>query len=157
MRRSIALLTVAAALVVGCGGDDPAEPERPRSAGPSPESVVRGWADDLRRGDVDAATDRFAVPAIVANGTPEVRLESRAEIRVFNETLPCGGRITETTRHQGLVIATFELTKRPGARCDGAGNTARAAFEVREGRIVRWLRVPAQGERDGPPPGGPVV
>ena len=116
---------------------------------------MRGWAADLRRGDVDAATARFAVPAIVANGTPEIRLETLRQIRFFNDTLPCGGRVTDTERHHGVIIATFVLTDRPGSKCDGAGNRAKAAFEVREGKIVRWLRVPLDGER--PAPRGDVV
>ncbi|HEV2811623.1 MAG TPA: hypothetical protein VGW10_00105, partial [Solirubrobacteraceae bacterium] len=122
----------------------------------SPESVVLAWAADMRRGDVDAATARFAVPAIVANGTPEIRLDSRAKIRVFNATLPCGGRVTKTRRHHGVIIATFVLTDRPGGDCgSGTGNTAKAAFDVRDGKIARWLRVPT-GE-EPPAPRGPVV
>ena len=140
-------------VLTGCGAtaDEPA----PRPSPPSPEAVVRGWADDLRRGDVDGATARFAVPAIVANGTPEIRLTTRREVRFFNDSLPCGGRVVETKRHQGVIIATFVLTDRPGSRCDGTGNRARAAFEVRDGRIVRWLRVPVDGEDRAPR--GPVV
>jgi hypothetical protein len=155
MRLSIASLCLVAVAVAGCGGTDDPDPER-RPAAPSPEAVVRGWADDMRRSDVDAATDRFAVPAIVANGTPEIRLETRKQVRFFNETLPCGGRVVRTRRHHGLVIATFELTERPGSRCDGTGSRAKTAFEVRDGKIVRWLRVPLEGEGSSPP-GGPVV
>ncbi len=141
-------------LLAGCGGDSRDRAAR-SAAVASPESVVRGWADDLRRGDVDGATARFAVPAIVANGTPEIRLTTRRQIRVFNETLPCGGRVTETERHHGVIIATFELTDRPGSKCDGSGNRAKAAFEVRGGKIVRWLRVPVGG--GGPAPRGDLV
>ena len=143
-------LLLSLALLAGCGGSEGEDP--PRVA---PEAVVRGWAADLRRGDVDAATDRFAVPAIVANGTPEMRLETRLQVRSFNAELPCGGRVTATTRHHGLVIATFVLTSRPGADCDGTGGIARTAFEVRDGKIVRWLRVPVDGEP--PPRPGDVV
>ncbi len=152
MARIAALLCLV--LVAGCGGGSEAREARvPETA--SPEAVVRGWADDLRRGDLDGATGRFAVPAIVANGTPEIRLTTRRQIRFFNETLPCGGRVTETERHHGVIIATFVLTDRPGSKCDGDGNRAKAAFEVRDGKIVRWLRVPVDGERRTPP--GDVV
>lgn len=154
MRRPLALLCLA--LVAGCGGGgDDAAPAARKRAGPSPESVVRGWAEDLRSGDVDAATARFAIPSIVANGTPEIRLETREQVEFFNSSLPCGGRVTKTTRHHGLVIATFELTERPGGHCDGVGHSAKTAFEVKGGKITRWLRVPLDGEREAPP--GDVV
>ncbi len=145
MRRALVLLALLAA---GCGGggDDGDGGER-RAPAAAAEAVVRAWADDLRRGDVDAASARFAVPALVANGTPEVRLATRDAVRSFNDSLPCGARVTRTRRHQGLVIATFTLTERPGGDCgSGAGSSARTAFEVRDGKIVRWLRVPTGGD-----------
>jgi limonene-1,2-epoxide hydrolase len=141
LRPLLLLLALAAA---GCGGADEKPPPR---AEPRPENVVRAWADALARGDIDAATDRFAVPAIVANGTPEIRLETRDEVRFFNDTLPCGGRVVGTRRRDGFVIATIRLTNRPGGDCgSGAGNTAKTAFQVRDGKIVRWLRVPLRGD-----------
>jgi hypothetical protein len=152
VRRSLALLVLlglAAAVFGGCGGDGDPSPQR--AAAPSAESVVRGWADDLRRGDVEAATDRFAVPALVANGTPLIRLETRLQVVHFNATLPCGGVVTATERRGKTIVATFRLTDRPGAKCDGAGNPARAAFQVRGGKIVRWVRM------DLGAPRGPVV
>ena len=131
------------ALALGCGGDGD-----DRDRAPSSEDVIRAWADDLRRGDVDAATDRFAVPAVVANNTPRITLRTRAEVRFFNATLPCGGKVIATERRGKLIVATFELTDRPGGDCgSGTGNTAKTAFEVRDGKIVRWLRVL---ERPGP-------
>lgn len=142
----IALIVLAVALA-GCGDREPravATPDPGAMTKPAAadEAVVRGWAEDLRRGDVDAASARFALPAVVSNGTPEITLETRAEVAYFNRTLPCGGRVTEVVRHGGFLIATFELTSRPGARCDGEGNTAQAAFQVRAGLITKWLRVP---------------
>jgi hypothetical protein len=154
MRRTVALLCLA--LVAGCGGGgDDGDAAKPAAKGPSPEAVVRGWAEDLRSGDVDAASARFAIPSIVANGTPEIRLETREQVQFFNNSLPCGGRVTKTTRHAGLVIATFELTNRPGGHCDGVGHSAKTAFEVKRGKITRWLRVPVEGEGANPP--GEVV
>ena len=154
----IALIVLALALA-GCGDraqpaattPDPAAVERPASAD---EAVVRGWAEDLRRGDVEAASARFALPAVVANGTPEITLKTRAEVAYFNRTLPCGGRVTEVVRHAGYLIATFELVDRVGSKCDGAGGTAQTAFEVEDGRITKWLRVPDGG---APAPEGEAV
>ena len=157
MRRLALLASLVA--VAGCGGgDDGAKPKPRAAAGPTAEEVVRGWSEDLRRGDIDAATARFAVPAIVANGTPQVRLETRAEVFFFNDTLPCGGRVVKTERRDGLLVATFELTDRVGGDCGpGAGHRAKTAFEVRRGKIVRWLRVPMKGEDPGVAPKDPVV
>lgn len=154
MRRALLHLTllalVGAAAGCGGGGDEPRSSPAPAPA-PGAEAVVRAWADDLRRGDVDAASARFAVPALVSNGTPETRLATRDAVRSFNASLPCGARVTETQRHHGLVIATFTLTERPGGDCgSGAGSSARTAFEIRDGRIFRWLRVPTGGDVRAP-------
>lgn len=150
MRRVLAL-PLLAVVATGCGGGD----ESPRSQGPPPapaaEAVVRGWAADLRRGDVDAASARFAVPALVANGGPVERLETRIQVRSFNASLPCGGRVVRTRRREGLLVATLVLTDRPGGDCGtGTGGTATTAFDVRDGKIVRWIRVPERGEPAAP-------
>jgi len=117
-----------------------------------PEDVIRAWADTLRRGQIAAAARFFAVPTIVANGGQPLRLSSRAAIRFFNETLPCGAVLIGTERApHGFVIATFRLTERPGPGVcgSGVGQTARTAFKIRHGLIEDWLRVagapPAQG------------
>jgi hypothetical protein len=152
MRRLLVglLLVVAAS---GCGGDD--DPPRPQPP-PEPEAVVRGWAADLRRGDIDAATARFAVPSLVSNGTPVERLETRVQVRSFNASLPCGARVRKVRREGRFLVATFVLTERPGGDCGaGTGGTATTAFHVRDGKIVRWIRVPQRGEP--PAPSGPVV
>ena len=161
--RLLALLLPAVALVAGgCFGGDESEPrarvqaESGTSGVPSPaatpeadaEDVIRAWADTLRKGDVEGAATYFAIPSTVSNGTPPVKLESRAEAEFFNRTLPCGALViaTEDAPH-GFVIATFRLTERPGkGRCgDGTGATARTALLVRDGHITEWLRVPDGG------------
>ncbi|HEX8206892.1 MAG TPA: hypothetical protein VF587_12605 [Solirubrobacteraceae bacterium] len=161
MRRVLALSVLA--LTAGCGGgdeDDAAGPRRPPSVpAPAPaagEAVVRAWAADLRRGDVDAAASRFAVPSVVQNGGPAERLTTRLQVRSFNASLPCGGRVSEIKPHAGVLLVTFVLTERPGGACGaGAGGTASTAFDVRDGRIVRWIRVPERGEPQ-PPTGDPA-
>jgi hypothetical protein len=141
----IALVLVAA----GCGGGDDDPPPRPP---PPAEAVVRAWAADLRRGDVDAASGRFALPSLVANGGPVERLETRVQVRSFNASLPCGGRVVSTRRRGRFVVARFELTERPGGDCGGGTAAATTAFDVRDGKIVRWIRMPERGEP--PAPGG---
>jgi len=172
MVRRLPLAVVSAALALaGCGGggdDTPraatptptatatAAPDEPPAAAPADLDpadvrVVRAWADRLRRGDVRGAARYFALPSVVSNGTPPIRLEQRSQIRLFNRALPCGAKLIDAEpAPRGFLIATFRLTERPGrGRCgSGTGNTARTAFHVRDGRITDWLRVPdgASGE-----------
>jgi hypothetical protein len=162
MPRDGRLTGVLAALALGvaaCGGGD-GDGDRPRAeATPKPETtavpeseapdpadvqVVRDWADTLRSGDARAAARYFALPSLVSNGTPPIKLETRAEAEFFNRTLPCGAKLidTEPAPH-GFFIATFRLTERPGpGECgSGTGETARTAFRVRDEHITDWLRV----------------
>jgi hypothetical protein len=155
---ALAALAVGAA-ACGGGGDDgdrpraSATPTATATASPEPESsppdpddvrVVRDWADTLRAGRVRAAARYFALPSLVSNGTPPIKLETRAEAEFFNRTLPCGAELidTEPAPH-GFFIATFRLTERPGpGECgSGTGETARTAFRVRDDHITDWLRV----------------
>lgn len=143
MRRLLPLLIL---FVAGCGGGDG---ERKRAA--SGEKVVRAWSDAMRRGDIEGASRLFAVPATVANGTPETALRSAAAVRAFNESLPCGSTVTAVVPHAGVLLVDFVLTDRPGADCgDGAGHSARAALQIRDGRIVKWIRLGVSGD-DGQP------
>jgi hypothetical protein len=161
MDRMRSFAPLGAALVLascgGGGGDDDDDRLRLRTPGaaeerartpdevdPADVRVVRGWADTLRRGDIRGAARYFALPSIVSNGTPPIRLETRAQVRFFNRTLPCGAKVIGTEpAAQGLFIVTFRLTERPGrGRCgSGTGATARTAFRVRNERITDWLRV----------------
>jgi hypothetical protein len=124
--------------------------ERERPPAPAPEvdaadvRVVRAWADTLRRGDIRGASRYFSLPSVVSNGTAPIKLETRAEVRFFNRTLPCGARVIATEpAANGFFIATFRLTERPGrGSCgSGTGATARTAFRVRDEHITDWLRV----------------
>ena len=123
-----------------------------RDADRSPSSVIRAWANTLRRGDVTAAASHFALPAIVQNGTPPLELTSRAQVRDFNAALPCGARVLRTYGSGRYTTAVFRLTERPGAgRCgSGTGLTARTKFLIRDGKIREWRRV-----ADGPAPSTP--
>lgn len=165
------LLLVLTLWLAGCGGGD--DDPQPRAATPTPTPsgdkrsvgpadqepepgavrVITAWADTLRRGDVPGAATYFALPSTVSNGTAPIRIKTRAEAEFFNRTLPCGAKVvaTEPSAH-GFVIATFELTERPGAgNCgDGVGGRARTAFLVRDGKITDWLRVPDGAAAEDP-------
>ncbi len=153
-RSSIALL-VGLALVLGaCGGGGgtagtgtgarPPAATTPSHADSAEARVVRAWADALRHGHVAAAAARFALPAVVANGSPPLRLATRAAVRGFNASLPCGALLvsTQPTPH-GFLVATFRLVERPGAgTCgSGTGGLARVAIRVSGGHIAYWLRI----------------
>jgi hypothetical protein len=144
--------------VAACGGGDAPRtdlktpPTDTRAATPTPTPtgavspaaarVIRAWADTLRRGDVAAAARYFALPSQVSNGTPPLRIRTRAQAREFNRTLPCGAKVIKLAPAlHGFVVATFRLTERPGAGSCGSG-TARTALRIRKGRITDWLRVP---------------
>ena len=147
-RTVLAVLPALVALVVaGCGGGDGTTGTTTATASspdPAGVAVVRRWADTLRRGDVAGAARFFAVPAVVANGGPPIRLLTRPEVRFFNETLPCGAQVVSARRARaGFLVVTFALTERPGSGTCGAGTGrfARTAIRVRRGLITDWVRV----------------
>ena len=119
-------LAVVALVVAGCGGGD-------------------GDKAAERSGGVVGASEKFALPSLVSNGTSPIKLRTRAQVRFFNRTLPCGAKVmdAEVAPHRFMIV-TFTLTERPGkGSCGtGAGQTARTAFRVRDGLITDWLRVP---------------
>ena len=115
-------------------------------------SVIRGWADALRAGHVNAASAFFAVPAIIADGTnPARRVADRNAIKDFNRGLPCGATFVGAERGKdSFVVATFKLTERPGAGTCGTGvdHLATTIFLIDGGRIVQWLRGPDPPQPD---------
>ena len=141
--------------LAGCGGGHGSDKVRavPRTE-PGAAAVIRRWADTLRRGDVRGAASFFALPSVVSNGTPPVRLNTRADAWLFNASLPCGARLIRTRSFGRFTTATFRLTERPGAgTCgSGVGLTARTTFVISGGKIREWRRVP-----DRPAPSGRTV
>ena len=140
--RLIATLGAGALIALGgCGSDD--DDAVPGSADPDAVEVIKDWSDELRAGDVLAASERFAVPSVVQNGTPPLALTDRRGVEAFNRSLPCGAKLTEAEQSGRFTIATFELTERPGpGECgNGVGETAKTAFVIHNGLITEWRRV----------------
>lgn len=167
MRLRVLLALAAALTLAACGGGGkpaatpatkPAAPKpktdtrRParHAASPAAVRVIRAWSDQMRLGHVDKATSYFSVPAIVSNSGGPVTLKTRAEVRFFNLSLPCGAKLERTIAGKRYTIATFELTERVGSHCDGTGAQAATAFAFRRGKISEWRRVSV-------PPAGPTV
>ena len=150
--RRIALLALALSLTAlpGCGTqDDPAGGEAARAheiagdADPEAVEVISAWSEALRGGDIDAAAELFAIPSVAENGPILGRIDSAQDARVFNQSLPCGGRPIRAQTEGEFTTATFRLTERPGpGSCGpGTGQTAKTAFVIRDGKIVEWRRV----------------
>jgi hypothetical protein len=120
----------------------------------SERAVVVGWTNSLRHGDVTQAAGYFALPSVVANGTPALEVRTRAQAEAFNRALPCGAKVVSLRRTvHHFVLATFRLTERPGpGTCGtGTGALAKTAFRVERDHITQWLRVPTSGElQQGP-------
>ncbi len=127
-------------------------------------AVIRGWANALRGGHIQAAARYFALPSIFANGESaaggltavEVKTEHEAE--AVNESLSCGAQLTSITPHGKYLTANFRLTNRtgPGAGCgSGTGQPASTDFVIRHGRILDWIRAPTVS--GGPLPKVPTV
>ncbi len=154
---------IAATLLSACGGGD----EEATTPEPGEEStdavtgdanaddveVIDEWAKVLTKGDTEAAAEFFALPSTVENG-PTLRLQTAADARLFNASLPCGAELTAAQSEGEFTTATFELTERPGPGVcgDGTGNEAQTTFVIEDGKIVEWRRVanglgePAPGE-----------
>ena len=159
--RAIALLAALGLMALpGCGSSaSPAGTTVPGGADADAVKVIQDWADELRAGDIQAASDRFAIPSVVQNGTPPLRLEDRSQVKAFNQSLPCGARLTEATPSGRYTIATFVLTERPGpGECgSGVGETARTAFVIHDGRITEWRRVADLPPVSAPTSTAPVI
>jgi hypothetical protein len=103
--------------------------------------IIEGWSEALRHGHVAAASRYFNVPAVVVDGVQSF-LTSRAAVRHFNAGLTCGAKLLGVRRGKGhAALATFRLTRRPGADCGtGVGDLAAVAFLVRRHLIIEWAR-----------------
>ena len=84
--------------------------------------MLEGWAAALRRGDPDRAARYFAVPAIVAQSMT-VQLQTREQVRKFNDELPCGAKLLEVQHDGRYIVGTFRLTQRAGHTCTAAGSS----------------------------------
>jgi hypothetical protein len=135
---------LACSILAACGSSSPKKAATIRTApDPAATVVVRAWSEALRHGAVEEAAKLFAVPSRVqiVPGAALQTLDSRTDAEFFNFSLPCGGRLLKATRRGRYVDALFLLSDRPGSHCDAPGETARAAFLVRAGKIAEWRRV----------------
>jgi ketosteroid isomerase-like protein len=143
--------------VVAQPAPPPAERRRARKLEPRPTQrqaerlrpVLAGWAAAVRRGDPDRAARYFAVPAIVAQSMT-IELQTREQVRRFNDELPCGARLLEVQHDGRYVVGTFRLTERPDRTCTAAGELTRVAFVIRARHFTEWRQVP---DRPGAAPG----
>jgi hypothetical protein len=186
MRRLAPLLVCAA--LAGCGGGTDAArtstvPTTPRTAaadarvrealhlptrvplradGDAPEAdvaVVRGWLEELSRGEVRRAARRFGLPARFQNLASVAIIETPAQALAVTDSLPCGAHMTTAGGAGGFVVYEARLTDRPGGACGkGVGGVVRGAVLVRDGRMIEWYRLPDRSRGQGADvPAGPVV
>jgi hypothetical protein len=125
-------------------------------------ATIRSWSAALRGGNIKRATSFWGLPAKIQNGTPVLTLSTRDDVRIYNDSLPCGAVLESAGGARGgYTIATFRLTERRGTgaaagHCGtGVGNHAQTAILVRRGRIVGWYRLP--NVPDAATNSGPVV
>jgi hypothetical protein len=142
----------------GCGSSSKDSSTVAGNADADAVQVIEDWANELRAGDVSAASDQFAIPSIVQNGTEPLRLTNRTQVEVFNQSLPCGARLTAATSSGKYTVATFVLTERPGpGQCgNGVGEAAKTAFVIHDGHITEWRRV-VDTEPTGPTSTAPLI
>jgi len=162
-----ALTAVATALALAaCGSDGgrtaatvattAAPPASPYAAPPSvprqgtgpadtaDRAVIDRWLAALRSGDEVAAARFFAPGAKVQNASRIFTVRSLPERVQFQRVLSCGAIDREAVDGgDDFTIVTFLLVERPGADCGGgAGHEAKAAIQIRRGRITGWYRLP---------------
>ena len=118
---------------------------------PPTSEVIDDWAQTLKKGDVKAAAEFFALPSTAENGLT-YDIESRNDARLFNESLPCGAELKDAQTEGDFTTATFELTERPGpGTCGtGVGAEAQTAFVIEKGKIVEWRRVATSDAQPAP-------
>jgi hypothetical protein len=159
MTRVIAIPLVTVALTLAAcdsndngaaesASDEPSSAhEIPGDADPADVRVIDAWVTTLAEGDVEGAAEFFAIPSVAENGAAVLEIESVADARLFNASLPCGAVLLRAETAGDFTTATFRLTERPGpGSCgSGAGGTATTAFVIEDGRIREWRRVEVGG------------
>jgi limonene-1,2-epoxide hydrolase len=143
--QRLAALGAALAVAAACSGAALATTDTP-----SPAAVVRAWSKALNANDNEAAGRLFAKNARVVQGPLDARLPTQALAAVFNNTLPCAGRIITLEVKGNTVLATFVLGHRPKHTCDGPGQKAAALFVVKKGKITLWEQVAVPPAPSGP-------
>lgn len=108
--------------------------------------MIDDWSGRLSEGDTKGAARLFAIPSVAINGDLPLRLTSRDDALAFNRSLPCGAKLVKARPAGDAIAATFRLTERPGGACGaGVGQLARTAFEIEDGHITEWRRLPNPG------------
>lgn len=107
--------------------------------------VITAWVTALDDNDLEKAASYFALPSVAENGV-EVKIDTPADARLFNQTLPCGAVLSRAVSNGEFTTATFELTERPGGNCGpGTGGEAKTTFVIKDGKIKEWRRVGSGG------------
>jgi hypothetical protein len=170
-----AIFVLATLLIAACGGEERdrfslltpssdvpmADPTATPTPKPKPvtsaeKRVIRGWADELRRGHVEEAASYFNVPADV--GAPAMTLKTDRQVEAFNAAFPCGAKLLATRRSldPAFVVGVFRLTERPGrGKCDGTGTKAAVLFQIKREHITRWVRADGAIATPSPAPTAP--
>ena len=117
-------------------------PSAPAKAPPGPAAVVRAWTAALNRSDNEAAANLFAKNAVVIQNGLKLVLFTHHLAVLWMEGVPCSGSLVRVRVTQNIADAIFVLGSRKGIKCDAPGIKARAAFVVRNGKIVRWVQLP---------------
>ena len=145
--QRLAALGAALAVAAACSGAALATTDTP-----SPAAVVRAWSKALNANDNEAAGRLFARNARIVQGTLDARIPTQALAAMFNNTLPCAGRVVAMQVKGDTVVATFVLGHRPKHKCDAPGQKAAALFVVKKGKITLWAQVavPPATKKSGP-------
>ena len=121
-----------------------ASDEIPGGADAAEAQVIDEWSRALATGDVDGAAEFFAIPSVAENGPTLIEIESQADARRFNSSLPCGAELVRAETEGDFTVATFRLIERPGGDCGaGVGGTAQTSFVIEGSKIAEWRRVGA--------------
>jgi hypothetical protein len=112
-------------------------------------AVVKAWSTDLRQGDVTGAARYFADPSAFVNGVGSggllqaVEIRTLAESKQVNASLPCGATFVSADQRGRYVNVLFRLGSRKGPGSEACSGSARVNFVISRGKIVEWIRAPA--------------
>ena len=131
---------------------------RPRRSATRPRRRRRRHQGLDRRaahGHVKAASRYFALPGVVSNGTPPIKLDKREDVRLLQPLAAVRRDVQGGGRHRRVRGRHARLTERPGpGECGtGVGNEAFTAFLIRRHKIVQWRRVIEPAPEDEAPAG----